>query len=128
LLIFASFLRWSFRGELQSLCKLTLLIGLWRRLAKVAELVDAHDSKSCTFGCEGSIPSFGTDERSKQKSLQIVRPLSSDELAPAVALRERRPLVLHIYYRLCWSISYRGIFIVAYKYSTELLCGTAKRV
>jgi hypothetical protein len=33
---------------------------LWRRQAKVAELVDAHDSKSCTFGCEGSIPSFGT--------------------------------------------------------------------
>ncbi len=28
--------------------------------AEVAELVDAHDSKSCTARCEGSIPSFGT--------------------------------------------------------------------
>jgi hypothetical protein len=26
----------------------------------VAELVDAHDSKSCIFGCVGSIPTFGT--------------------------------------------------------------------
>jgi hypothetical protein len=26
----------------------------------VAELADAHDSKSCSFGNEGSIPSFGT--------------------------------------------------------------------
>jgi len=26
----------------------------------VAELVDAHDSNSCSFGSEGSIPSFGT--------------------------------------------------------------------
>ena len=29
-------------------------------LAKVAELVDAHDSKSCILGCAGSIPAFGT--------------------------------------------------------------------
>lgn len=28
--------------------------------AKVAELVDAHDSKSCTERCVGSIPTFGT--------------------------------------------------------------------
>ena len=28
--------------------------------AKVAELVDAHDSKSCSFGSVGSIPTFGT--------------------------------------------------------------------
>ena len=28
--------------------------------AEVAELVDAHDSKSCSFGSEGSIPSLGT--------------------------------------------------------------------
>ena len=28
--------------------------------AKVAELVDAHDSKSCPFGGGGSIPPFGT--------------------------------------------------------------------
>ena len=27
--------------------------------AEVAELADAHDSKSCSFGSEGSIPSFG---------------------------------------------------------------------
>jgi FKBP-type peptidyl-prolyl cis-trans isomerase SlyD len=26
----------------------------------VAELVDAHDSKSCILGCAGSIPAFGT--------------------------------------------------------------------
>ena len=29
-------------------------------IAKVAELVDAHDSKSCILGCAGSIPAFGT--------------------------------------------------------------------
>jgi hypothetical protein len=28
--------------------------------ASVAELVDALDSKSCTFGCAGSIPARGT--------------------------------------------------------------------
>ena len=28
--------------------------------AEVAELVDAHDSKSCPFGGVGSIPTFGT--------------------------------------------------------------------
>ena len=27
----------------------------------MAELVDAHDSKSCIFGCAGSIPAFGTE-------------------------------------------------------------------
>jgi hypothetical protein len=26
----------------------------------VAELVDAHDSKSCTVRCAGSIPALGT--------------------------------------------------------------------
>jgi hypothetical protein len=31
--------------------------------AKVAELVDAHDSKSCTARCVGSIPTFGTKPR-----------------------------------------------------------------
>ena len=30
--------------------------------AKVAELVDAHDSKSCILGCAGSIPAFGTNK------------------------------------------------------------------
>ena len=29
-------------------------------IAEVAELVDAHDSKSCSLGSEGSSPSFGT--------------------------------------------------------------------
>jgi hypothetical protein len=33
------------------------ILGLF---AEVAELADAHDSKSCPFGDEGSIPSFGT--------------------------------------------------------------------
>ena len=35
-------------------------IILQKSNAKVAELVDAHDSKSCSFESEGSIPSFGT--------------------------------------------------------------------
>ena len=29
------------------------------RLAEVAEQADAHDSKSCSFGSVGSIPTFG---------------------------------------------------------------------
>ena len=29
-------------------------------MAEVAELADAHDSKSCSFGSVGSIPTFGT--------------------------------------------------------------------
>jgi hypothetical protein len=33
----------------------------WTVLAKVAELVDAHDSKSCALGRVGSIPTFGTE-------------------------------------------------------------------
>jgi hypothetical protein len=31
--------------------------------ASVAELVDALDSKSCTFGCAGSIPARGTNKK-----------------------------------------------------------------
>ena len=31
----------------------------------MAELVDAHDSKSCSFGSEGSTPSLGTMNHSK---------------------------------------------------------------
>jgi len=34
--------------------------GTLSPLAGVAELVDAHDSKSCSARSEGSIPSFGT--------------------------------------------------------------------
>jgi hypothetical protein len=30
-----------------------------RLLAEVAELADAHDSNSCSFGSVGSIPTFG---------------------------------------------------------------------
>ena len=36
-----------------------LIVYLINR-AKVAELVDAHDSKSCFFGSVGSSPTFGT--------------------------------------------------------------------
>jgi hypothetical protein len=41
--------------------KLTVAIAcpiLWQ-LAEVAEQADAHDSKSCSFGSVGSIPTFG---------------------------------------------------------------------
>ena len=41
---------------------LTLFVGLVYTLctqAEVAEQADAHDSKSCSFWIEGSIPSFG---------------------------------------------------------------------
>ena len=34
----------------------------------MAELVDAHDSKSCIFGCAGSIPAFGTLKQTLKKS------------------------------------------------------------
>jgi hypothetical protein len=37
------------------LLKLDILLSL----AGVAELADAHDSKSCSFGNVGSIPTFG---------------------------------------------------------------------
>ena len=42
---------------------LPLKPNLWQSIkqnAPVAELVDALDSKSCTFGCAGSIPARGT--------------------------------------------------------------------
>ena len=35
------------------------------RRARVAELVDAHDSKSCSARSGGSIPSTGTTKRSQ---------------------------------------------------------------
>ncbi len=40
---------------------LTLLMGLVYTVgrAEVAEQADAHDSKSCSFGIVGSIPTFG---------------------------------------------------------------------
>jgi hypothetical protein len=34
----------------------------------VAELVDALDSKSCTFGCAGSIPARGTKKQCEKQS------------------------------------------------------------
>lgn len=43
--------------------KFAILILLWKTWAEVAELVDAHDSKSCEETHEGSIPSFGTNKR-----------------------------------------------------------------
>ncbi len=33
-----------------------------KKNAEVAELVDAHDSKSCIERCVGSIPTFGTSK------------------------------------------------------------------
>ena len=36
--------------------------------AGVAELADAHDSKSCSLGNVGSIPTFGTKKRLKNNS------------------------------------------------------------
>ena len=39
-------------------------MGTKKKQAEVAELVDAHDSKSCLARGEGSIPSFGTSEQS----------------------------------------------------------------
>ncbi len=38
------------------------------QIARVAELVDALDSKSCTFGCAGSIPASGTKKQSEKQS------------------------------------------------------------
>ncbi len=40
---------------------LTLFVGLVYTVgrAEVAEQADAHDSKSCSFGIVGSIPTFG---------------------------------------------------------------------
>ena len=34
----------------------------------MAELVDALDSKSCTFGCAGSIPARGTKKQCEKQS------------------------------------------------------------
>jgi hypothetical protein len=36
--------------------------------APVAELVDALDSKSCIFGCAGSIPARGTKKQCEKQS------------------------------------------------------------
>ena len=38
------------------------LAGILLQQAEVAEQADAHDSKSCTFGYVGSIPTFGKKE------------------------------------------------------------------
>ena len=37
------------------------------RRARVAELVDAHDSKSCSLGSEGSIPFPGTIKKTPRR-------------------------------------------------------------
>lgn len=39
-------------------------MGFHLYLAGVAEQADAHDSKSCSLGSVGSIPTFGTGGRS----------------------------------------------------------------
>ena len=38
-------------------------------LAEVAEQADAHDSKSCSLGSVGSIPTFGTTDYSTSPPL-----------------------------------------------------------
>ena len=38
------------------------------QIARVAELVDALDSKSCSFGSAGSIPASGTKNQSEKQS------------------------------------------------------------
>ena len=59
------------RDEMRKVCSIILILSFINLLfhlilqpnlkhAKVAELVDAHDSKSCSFGSVGSIPTFGT--------------------------------------------------------------------
>ena len=55
--------------------------------AEVAELADAHDSKSCTFGCVGSTPTFGTMEKSK--ILIILGPTSSGKSALVVEIAKK---------------------------------------
>ena len=47
--------------------------------AKVAELVDAHDSKSCIFGCAGSIPAFGTKPSNLEGFFIFVQCLSDGQ-------------------------------------------------
>jgi hypothetical protein len=39
--------------------------------ADMVELADAVDSKSATFGCGGSNPSIGTNERERDEMLQV---------------------------------------------------------
>jgi hypothetical protein len=39
--------------------------------AEVAESVDAHDSKSCSFGSVGSSPTFGTTHQETIRLIQI---------------------------------------------------------
>ena len=69
-------------------------MGLWRRQAKVAELVDAHDSKSCTFGCEGSIPSFGTAKFVASVCLELAEAffISSDKTEVICSLVEKNAI------------------------------------
>ncbi len=59
-------------GPLYSLtenpCRTLIFVYICSPQALVAELVDAHDSKSCAFGRGGSIPSWGT-RKSNPKGL-----------------------------------------------------------
>src|SRR6516162_6305552 len=63
------------------------------RRARVAELVDAHDSKSCSARSGGSIPSTGTTQRSQM--FAVVRKLRKDrDLADDIfpSVRQSVPL------------------------------------
>ena len=65
-------LNWNnslFLHPLATVSEAVSLTANWN--ASVAELVDALDSKSCTFGCAGSIPARGTNE--VEKPLEISR-------------------------------------------------------
>jgi tRNA dimethylallyltransferase len=55
----------------------------------VAELVDAHDSKSCSVRGEGSIPSFGTKDM-KPKIIVIVGPTASGKSDLAVKIAKEK--------------------------------------
>jgi hypothetical protein len=47
------------------------LAGILLQRAEVAEQADAHDSKSCTLGYVGSIPTFGKEKPLKSERLFV---------------------------------------------------------
>lgn len=59
-MFFFNYMRFAWLGYLDPQFKLGYTCYT---LAGVAELADAHDSKSCSFGIVGSIPTFGTLSR-----------------------------------------------------------------
>ncbi len=58
-------------------------------IAEVAELVDAHDSKSCTFGCVGSSPTFGTMSAANTTVILIVGPTAVGKSALGITIAKR---------------------------------------